>query len=84
MTHPLDELESDRHRLTDLTRKYGLSYRRTGNGYQFDDRIGPDAFEDGCIYTAQSFSHALAFAESFDRAKSTKPVGHAQQSSNLS
>lgn len=67
MTHPLDELESDRLRLRDLARQRGLTYRYTGNTYEFDDRIGPDAFKDGCIYMARSFSEALAFAEGFDR-----------------
>jgi hypothetical protein len=65
-----NDRETDLMRLADLTKQHGLSYRCVGNTYRFDDRIGPDAFEDGCIYTARGLREALAFAEGYDRAKS--------------
>jgi len=65
-----DDQDTDLMRLNDLVRQHGLSYRKAGASYQFDDRAGPEAFEDGCIYTARGLREALAFAEGFDRAKS--------------
>jgi hypothetical protein len=65
-----DDLGTDRMRLDDLVQQHGLSYRKAGAAYQFDDRVEPEAFEDGCIYTARGLREALALAEGFDRAKS--------------
>jgi len=64
-----NEQDTDLLRLNDLAQQHGLSYRKVGTRYSFDDRLGTDAFSDGCIYTARGLREALAFAEGFDRAK---------------
>jgi hypothetical protein len=65
-----DELDTDLIRLKDLVKRHGLSCRTNGASYQFDDRVGEEAFTDGDIYTARGLTEALAFAEGFDRAGS--------------
>ena len=66
-----NELDTDLLRLKDLVRQHGLTYRTNGSSYQFDDRVGAEAFSDGDIYTARGLREALAFAEGFDRARSS-------------
>jgi hypothetical protein len=65
-----NELDTDLLRLKDLVRQHGLTYRTIGASYQFDDRVGAEAFMDGDIFTARGLREALAFAEGFDRARS--------------
>jgi hypothetical protein len=66
-----NELDTDLLRLNDLIERHGLSCRTNGASYQFDDRVGAEAFAEGDIYTARGLREALAFAEGFDRAKSS-------------
>ena len=47
---------SDPLRLDDLAEQYGLTFRRVGSTYQFDD------------FTAHGFNQALGFVEGYDRA----------------
>jgi hypothetical protein len=61
--------ETDLLRLNDLAKQHGLSYRRVGVAYYFDDAVGEKAFTEGFIYVARGSREALAFAEGFDRAK---------------
>jgi len=63
-----NELDTDLLRLNDLVRQHGLTCRANGESYQFDDRVGSEAFKDGYIYTARGLREALSFAEGFDRA----------------
>jgi hypothetical protein len=65
-----NELDTDLLRLNDLVKQHGISCRTNGTSYQFDDRVGAEAFTDGDIYTARGLREALAFAEGFDRARS--------------
>jgi hypothetical protein len=52
-----DDRETDRLRLNELASKHGLSFRKVGRTYIFDD------------FTAHGLKQALGFAEDFDRAK---------------
>lgn len=66
--------ESDALRLNDLAALHGLTYRKTASGrYYIDDRTGPKAFSDGCIFIAGNLKEAWAFAEGFDRARASLP-----------
>ena len=52
-----DDKETDLLRLDSLAQQHGLTYKRVGRTYQFDD------------FTAHGLEQALGFAEGFDRAK---------------
>jgi hypothetical protein len=51
-----DFKESDTARLNDLAKQHGLSFRRAGMVYRFED------------YTAYGLDQALGYVEGFDRA----------------
>ena len=50
--------ESDGYRLNDLAKQHGLTFKRTGMVYRFED------------FTAYGLDQALGYAEGFDRAVS--------------
>jgi hypothetical protein len=52
-----DDKETDLLRLDSIAQQHGLTFKRVGSTYQFDD------------FTAHGLEQALGFAEGFDRAK---------------
>jgi hypothetical protein len=56
------EEETDTFRLNDLAKEHGLTFRRVGSTYKFDD------------FNAHGLRQALGYAEGFDRAIASRPV----------